>query len=97
MLECRLQQWFAYPCGYAADRLWVRENNIGDGGKHPIKKTEITAVGIRHADHVGPSIRRKLSLTLPTSGGHSVGIVRSRTQATEFVLFVMAENTKKRG
>jgi hypothetical protein len=28
---------------------------------------------------------QKLALTWPTSGGHSVGIVRSRTQATEFV------------
>jgi hypothetical protein len=28
---------------------------------------------------------QKLALTLPTSGGHSVGIVCSRTQATELV------------
>jgi hypothetical protein len=27
---------------------------------------------------------QKLALTSPTSGGRSVGIVRSRTQATEF-------------
>jgi hypothetical protein len=27
---------------------------------------------------------QKLALTTPTSGGRSVGIVRSRTQATEF-------------
>jgi hypothetical protein len=31
-----------------------------------------------------PSIRKKLALTSPTSGGLSVGIVLSRTQATEF-------------
>jgi hypothetical protein len=31
------------------------------------------------------SIRRKLALTLPTSGIRSVGIVRSQTQATKFV------------
>jgi hypothetical protein len=31
-----------------------------------------------------PSNPQKLALTLPTSGGRSVGIVRSRTQATEF-------------
>jgi hypothetical protein len=30
----------------------------------------------------------KLALTSPTSGGFSVGIVRSRTQATEFVCFI---------
>jgi hypothetical protein len=29
---------------------------------------------------------QKLTLTWPTSGGRSVGIVRSRTQATEFIL-----------
>jgi hypothetical protein len=44
-------------------------------------KTEITAVGIRHADHVSP--------TSPTSGGRSVGVVRSRTQATEFIIIII--------
>jgi hypothetical protein len=38
----------------------------------------------RHADHVAPSIHKKLALSSPTSGGHLVGIVRSRTQAKEF-------------
>jgi hypothetical protein len=38
----------------------------------------------RHAAHVAPSISKKLTLALPTSGGGSVGIVRSRTQATPF-------------
>jgi hypothetical protein len=33
-----------------------------------------------------PSISKNLALTLPTSGSCSVGIVRSQTQATEFVL-----------
>jgi hypothetical protein len=33
---------------------------------------------------VTPSIRKKLAITLPTSGGRSVGIVRSRTQTMEF-------------
>jgi hypothetical protein len=41
-----------------------------------------------------PLYQQKLALTLPTSGGHSVGIVRSRTQATEFfsVLLHLAFN-----
>jgi hypothetical protein len=30
-----------------------------------------------------------LALTPPTSGGRSVGLVRSRTQATEFVLLLI--------
>jgi hypothetical protein len=42
----------------------------------PVYKTENTAVGIRHADHV--------TLTSPTSGGRSVSVVRSRTKAREF-------------
>jgi hypothetical protein len=50
----------------------------------PVYKTENTAVGIRHADHAAPSIRKKLTITSPTSGGRSVGIVRSRTQTMEF-------------
>jgi hypothetical protein len=44
------------------------------------------AVGIRHADHVAPLYPQKLALTSPTSGGRSVGIVRWRTEATEFSL-----------
>jgi hypothetical protein len=42
-------------------------------------------LGIRHADHVAPSIRKKLALTSLTNGGLSVGIVRLRTEATEFL------------
>jgi hypothetical protein len=49
----------------------------------PVEKTENTAVGIRHADHVAPSIRNKLAITSPTSSGRSFGIVRSRTQTLE--------------
>jgi hypothetical protein len=47
---------------------------------------ENTAVGIPHADHVAPSINKKSALTSLTSGDRSVGIGRSRTQATEFSL-----------
>jgi hypothetical protein len=43
-----------------------------------------TAIGIRHANHVESCIRKKLALTSPTSGGRSVGILRSRTLAAEF-------------
>jgi hypothetical protein len=44
----------------------------------PVYKTENTVVGIRHADHVAPSIRKKLTITSPTSGCRSVGIIRPR-------------------
>jgi hypothetical protein len=36
------------------------------------------------ADHATPLYPQKLELTSPTSGGRSVGIVLSRTQATVF-------------
>ena len=43
-------------------------------------------MGIRCADHVTHLYPQKLALTSPTGGGgRSVGIVRSRTKATEFV------------
>jgi hypothetical protein len=52
----------------------------------PVQKTENTAVGIRHADHLAPLYPQKLAITSPTSGGLSVGIVRSLTQTMEFSL-----------
>jgi hypothetical protein len=50
----------------------------------PVYKTENTTVGIRHVDHVAPSIRKKLAITSPTIGGLSVSIVRSWAQIMEF-------------
>jgi hypothetical protein len=50
------------------------------------RKQRLTAVGICCADHVTPLYPQKLALTSPTGGGRSVGIVRSRTKATEFNL-----------
>ena len=41
------------------------------------------------ADHVTPVYPQMLALTSPTGGGRSVGIVRVRSKATEFVLFVL--------
>jgi hypothetical protein len=46
-------------------------------------------VGNRCADHVTPFYPQKLSLTSPTGGGRSVGIVRSRTKATVFSFLVL--------
>jgi hypothetical protein len=43
-------------------------------------------VGIRCANHVTPVYPQKLALTSPAGGGRSVGMVRSRTKATEFSL-----------
>ena len=51
------------------------------------RKQRLTVVGTRCADHVTPLYPQKLALTSPTGGGRSVGIVRERTKATEFVLY----------
>jgi hypothetical protein len=50
----------------------------------PVYETEITAVGNRRADYATPSIRKSWHWLGRTSGGRSVGIVRSRNKATEF-------------
>jgi hypothetical protein len=51
------------------------------------RKQRLTAVGTRCADYVTPLYPQKLALTSPTGGGgRSVGLVRSRTKATEFSL-----------
>jgi hypothetical protein len=66
-----------------------REYNWGATWKEkvgaPVYKTEITAVGIRWADHAAPLYPQKIALTSLASGGRSIGIVRSRTKATELV------------
>ena len=43
-------------------------------------------MGTRCADHATPLYPQKLALTSPTDGGRSVGIVCSRTEATEFYI-----------
>jgi hypothetical protein len=58
-----------------------------------VYKAKNTTVGIRHADHVAPSIRKKLALTSLTSGGRSVGIVRLWTEATVFFFFYRKNGT----
>jgi hypothetical protein len=40
----------------------------------------------RRSDHPTPFYVQKLALTSLTSGGRSVGIVRWRTEATEFII-----------
>jgi hypothetical protein len=41
---------------------------------------------MRHADHATPLYPQNLAPTLPTSGGRSVGVVRSRTKIIELLL-----------
>jgi hypothetical protein len=54
-------------------------------------------VGIGCADHVIPYIRKKLALTSPTTGGRSVGIVRSQTKATEFLFVCRIDEVEVNG
>jgi hypothetical protein len=42
-------------------------------------------------DHATPLYPQKLAHTSPTSGGRSVGIIHSRTKATELFSLVVAE------
>jgi hypothetical protein len=49
------------------------------------RKPRLRPQGIRRTDHATPLYPQELALTSPTSGGRSVGIVRSRTKATELV------------
>jgi hypothetical protein len=62
------------------------EELLGRKAAAPVQKTDNTAVGIRRADNATPFYPRNLTLTSPTNGGRSVGIVRSRTKATELLL-----------
>jgi hypothetical protein len=69
--------------------VWIIEELLewkssGSGSRKP----RLTAMEIRCADHATPSIRKKVALTSPTSGGRSVGIVRFWTKATEFNFLV---------
>jgi hypothetical protein len=53
-----------------------------------VQNAENVAVGIRCADHAIPLYPQKLAISSLTSGGASVGIVRSRTRTKEFSFLV---------
>jgi hypothetical protein len=53
-----------------------------------VHKTENTAVGSVALSMLHPSICKKFPLTFSTSGGRSVAIVRSQTQATELYTII---------
>jgi hypothetical protein len=68
--------------------LVISTEELLDRAAVPVYKTENTALGIRHSDHVAPCTRKKLAITSPTIGGRSVGIVRSWTQTMELQLCI---------
>jgi hypothetical protein len=57
-------------------------------------RLHITAIFVQYERYMvqGTLYPQKLALTSSTSGGRSVGIVRSRTQATEFVFMVQSSS-----
>jgi hypothetical protein len=55
----------------------------------PIKKTEITAIGICNTYHVTPLYPLKLAVTSPSNDGYSISTVRLRTKATELLLLLL--------
>ena len=54
------------------------------------RKQRLTSVGTRCADQVTPLYPQNLALTSQTGGGRSVGIVRVRTKATEFIEYMFS-------
>jgi hypothetical protein len=67
----------AQPREYRRDGAWKKIIAT------PVQRTKITAVRISRADYARPLYPRNLALTSPTSGGRSVGIVRSRAKGHE--------------
>jgi hypothetical protein len=49
------------------------------------RKPRLRPQGIRRTDHATSLYPQELALTSPTSGGRSIGIVRSGTKTMEFV------------
>jgi hypothetical protein len=64
------------------------EELLGRKVAAPVKKIEITAVGIRRANQATPVCPLKLALTSPTCGDRSIGVVSSRTKAIELLLLL---------
>jgi hypothetical protein len=52
------------------------------------QNTVYTTLDVCRADYATHLYPQKLALTSPTSRGRSVGIVRSRTQATELFIII---------
>jgi hypothetical protein len=74
-------------------KSWIRQHLGGRifgisevTSQDSVYKTENTSVGIRWPR--GILYPQKLVLTSPASGGRSVGIVRSRTEATVIYLII---------
>jgi hypothetical protein len=73
-------KYFSVKIKGEAEKLQYKGETIARKG-NPEYEKELNVSN----DHVAPSIGKKLALTVSTSVGHSIGIVRSRTKATELL------------
>jgi hypothetical protein len=64
------------------EELLERKSSGSDQQNRDYGRRESAALTMGH-----PSSYKKLALTSPTSGGRSVGIVRSRTKPTELLVY----------
>jgi hypothetical protein len=72
----------AQPREYNWGATWKKKERLRS------RKTRLWSWGVRCADYTTHLYPQKLALTLPRSGGLSVGIVRSPTRATELLVYV---------
>jgi hypothetical protein len=81
--RCSDQKWVwigVHSASWVQSRSYFKERVAA-----PVYKTDNMDMGIPYSDHARPLYPQKLVLTSPTSGGRSVGIVRSRTKARELL------------
>jgi hypothetical protein len=88
------EKYWVWNGVHSASRVQLR-SYLEEKIAAPVWKAENMAVGNHHADHMAPSNSKKWALTSLTSGSCSVGIVRSRTQATEFSFFSLSVRNMK--
>jgi hypothetical protein len=74
--------------------IWKTKNIDPLCSQYRSRKPRLRPLGIRRTENATPLYPQKLAPTSPTSGGHTVGIARLRTKATELVTHL---HEKKRG
>jgi hypothetical protein len=71
-------------CHSSQNSLLVRACNVT---KYAAISPRLEPYEIRRVDYATPLYLQNMAITTPTSGGRSVGIVRSQTKATELLLY----------
>jgi hypothetical protein len=78
--------YYATHRGFKQPHLYYATHRKLRYATHRSLETETTAIRIGRADHVTPLYPQKLALTSAKRGGRTIGIVRSRTKATELLV-----------